>query len=83
MKKNFILPVAVIAMMVVACGPSQEEIAAKELAIADSIAAYDAQVILDAEAAQAELEAAAQAEAAMAQAKADSVAAATAVPVKK
>ena len=67
--------------MVVACGPSQEEIAAKELVIADSINAYDAQIILEAEAAQAELEAIT--EAAVAQAKADSVAAASAVPVKK
>lgn len=75
------LPVALIAMMVVACGPSQEEIAAQEQAIADSVAAHEAQVILDAEAAQAELDAAAQVEAA-AKAKADSIATATAA-VKK
>ena len=56
------LPVALIAMMVVACGPSQEEIAAQEQVIADSVAAHEAQVILDAEAAHAELDAAAQAE---------------------
>ncbi len=56
------LPVALIAMMVVACGPSQEEIAAQEQVIADSVAAHEAQVILDAEAAQTELDAAAQAE---------------------
>jgi uncharacterized protein YcfL len=76
------LPVALIAMMVVACGPSQEEIAAQEQVIADSVAAHEAQVILDAEAAQAELDAAAQAEATIAQAKADSVAAATGTPTK-
>tara|TARA_R110001592_G_scaffold251081_3_gene513760 strand:+ start:1933 stop:2169 length:237 start_codon:yes stop_codon:yes gene_type:complete len=62
MKKNIMLPVALIAMMVVACGPSQEEIAAQEQVIADSVAAHEAQVILDAEAAQTELDAAAQAE---------------------
>ncbi|MCB0409564.1 MAG: hypothetical protein KDD29_05055 [Flavobacteriales bacterium] len=44
MKKVFILPVVLIASMVVSCGPSQEEIEAKEQAIADSTAAYQAQI---------------------------------------
>ncbi len=62
MKKMFILPVALIAMMVVSCGPTQEEIAAKEQAVADSTAAYDAQIQAEADAAAAlEAEAAAAA----------------------
>ncbi|PJA06480.1 MAG: hypothetical protein COX70_09385 [Flavobacteriales bacterium CG_4_10_14_0_2_um_filter_32_8] len=63
MKKMFILPVALMAMMVVSCGPTQEEIAAKEQAIADSTAAYDAQIQAEADAvaAAAEAEAAAAA----------------------
>ena len=62
MKKMFILPVALIAMMVVSCGPTQEEIAAKEQAVADSTVAYDAQIQAEADAAAAlEAEAAAAA----------------------
>lgn len=57
MKKMFILPVALIALMVTACGPSQEESAAKEQAMADSTAAYDAQVQAEADAATAAAEA--------------------------
>jgi uncharacterized protein YcfL len=55
MKKMFVLPVALIALMVTACGPSHEEVAAQEKAIADSTAAYDAQVQAEAEAAAAEV----------------------------
>ena len=72
----FILPVALMAMMVVSCGPTQEEIAAKEQAIADSTAAYDAQIQAEADAA-----AAAEAEAAAAAAAADTTA--SAVEVEK
>ena len=60
----FILPIALIAVMVMACGTSQEETAALEQAIADSTAAYDAHVQADAAAAAAEAEAEAAAAAA-------------------
>lgn len=85
MKKMFILPVALVALMVVSCGPTQEEIEAREKAVADSTATYNAQIEAEAVAA-AEAEAAAKAEAeaaAIEQAKADSIAAAEATPKKK
>lgn len=86
MKKMFILPVALVALMVVSCGPTQEEVEAREQAIADSTATYNAQIEAEAVAA-AEAEATAKAEAeataAIEKAKADSVAAAQAAPKKK
>lgn len=87
MKKMFILPVALVALMVVSCGPTQEEVEAREKAVADSVATYNAQVEAEA-AATAEAEAAAKAEAeaaaAIEKAKADStVAAEQAAPKKK
>jgi len=86
MKKMLILPVALVAFMVVSCGPTQEEVQAREQAIADSTATYNAQIEAEATAA-AEAEAAAKAEAeaaaAIEQAKADSTAAAQAAPKKK
>ena len=79
MKKMFILPVALVALMVVSCGPTQEEVQAREQAIADSTATYNAQVEAEAVAA-----AEAEATAAIEKAKADSVAAAEqAAPKKK
>lgn len=76
-----ILPVALMAVMVVSCGPSQEEVEAREKAVADSTAAYTAQIEAEA-AAAAEAEAAEEA-AAIEQAKADSVAAAEAAATTK
>jgi uncharacterized protein YcfL len=54
MKKTLFLSLALIAMMVVACGPSQEEVAAEvaaqEQLTADSVLAFDEAGLIQAEA---------------------------------
>jgi len=51
MKKVLFLSLVLIAMMVVACGPSQEEVVAEATAqeqlVADSISAYEAQLTVE------------------------------------
>jgi hypothetical protein len=77
MKKLFsIIAVAALSATFVACGPSKEEIAAREKAKADSITAVEAAAAAEAEAAAKAAEA--EAEAAKAKMTADSIAAATA-----
>jgi len=80
MKKMIILPVAIIAMMAVSCGPSQDDVAKKEKAVADSTSAYNnmMQAQADSTAAAAKAQAIADSTAtanAKAQAIADSIAA--------
>ena len=74
MKKTYFLAAVLLTAMVVSCGPTPEEIQAKEQAVTDSIAAYDAQVAAEAEA-QAAAQAEAEAQAAKEKAVADSLAA--------